>query len=875
MKNKKQTPPKFFLNFFRWFCHPDMSDYIEGDLMEVYDRNLKKQGKRKADWKFIFDVVLLIRPGIIKPRKVYYNLSSNSMYKSYFKIGWRTLFRNKEYALMNIAGLALSITCCLLIFTLVKHHLSFDNFHENNEQIYRIVTEMHSENEHYSTGVPTPLGALVRDNQTFSEKTARIYIHPNALITLSGQEEKIKYKEPDGVTFAEPEFFEIFNFPLFQGSIISSMNTVNAAVISERLAVKYFGDKNPIGESIFLENEMELSITGILKDIPNKTDFRSEIIISFPTFEAFMPWLASDDFWAGISANLQTYVLLNPNTSTYEAEESLLYYAQAYPMNDQTKSIYHLQALSDIHFIDRFGGGVIDKNHFLLLSVIGIFLLLTACVNFINLATAQALRRAKEVGVRKTMGGQRWQLFWQFMVETGIITTISLFIAVIAAYILLPSLNDLYETNLQIDLFSDASLILFIAGLGLVITFLAGFYPGYLLGGFQPITAFRHKLSQQHIGGFNLRRTLIVTQFVISQVLIISLIVVINQMRFTKNSNMGFDKEALVMVQAGDYAASRMEAVKNELHRLPGVEQVSLCDNAPASTDNWETDFLWGSSQEKTDFLINMKSVDANYVSTFSLEIIAGRNLIASDTVMEFLVNETLLKQIGITNPEDALGSPIAINSGNMKGQIVGVVKDFHDKSFHEGISPTVLASARRQYSSFAIKMDPREIQNTLEEIRATWQENYQDQVYEYAFLDDRIEKFYETENLMLSGIQLFSLIALSISCLGLYGLISFMVSQKTKEVGIRKVMGSGVYHIIWLFGKEFVRLIGIGFVIASPIGWWFMQSWLQDFQFSIQIDVWTFAIAGIGSLFIAAVTVSYQVLRVAFVNPVLSLKAE
>ncbi|KEO71885.1 hypothetical protein EL17_20405 [Anditalea andensis] len=852
-----------------------MSDYIEGDLMEVYDRNLKKLGKGKADWKFIIDVILLLRPGIIKPRKAYQNLNSYSMYKSYFKIGWRTLFRNKDYALMNIAGLALSITCCLLIFTLVKHHLSFDNFHENNEQIYRIVTEMHSENEHYSTGVPTPLGTLVRDNQTFSEKTARIYIHPNALITLPEEEEKIKYKEASGVTFAEPEFFNIFNFHLVEGSIESSMNALNSAIISERLAVKYFGDKNPIGKTILLENDLEISISGILKDIPDNTDFRSEIIVSFPTFKSFMPWLASDDFWSGISGNLQTYVVLNPSTPTYEAEEALTYYAQEYPINKQTKSVYKLQALSDIHFIDRFGGGVIDKNHLWILSAIGIFLLLTACVNFINLATAQALRRAKEVGVRKTMGGQRRQLFWQFMVETGIITAISIFIAIIAAYILLPNLNNLYETNLRLALFTDRSLILFIVVLGLVITFLAGFYPGYLLGGFQPITAFRQKLSQQHIGGFNLRRTLIVSQFVISQVLIISLIVVINQMRFTKNADLGFDKEAIVMVKAGDYAISKMEAVKNECYRLPGVEQVSLCNNAPASADKWETDILRGNSQEKMDFLINMKLVDANYVSTFNLDIIYGRNLIVSDTVMEILVNETLVELLGIINPNDALGSHISVNSGNMKGQIVGVIKDFHDRSFHEAISPTILASASRHYSHFAIKIDPQDIQSTLEGLRSIWQGNYQDQVYEYAFLDDRIEQFYLTENMMLSGIQMFTIIALCISCLGLYGLISFMVTQKTKEVGIRKVMGGGEIHIMWIFGKEFVLLIGLGFVIASPIGWWLMQRWLQDFAFSIQIDIWTFAIAGIGTLIIAAATVSYQVLRVAFLNPVLSLKAE
>lgn len=875
MKNEQPRPPKIFLNFFRWFCHPDMAAYIEGDLIELYHRNLKAMGKSKADRKFVVEVLLLFRPGIIKPKKVHQNLNSYSMYKSYFKLGWRTLIRNKEYAMMNIAGLALSITCCLLIFILIKHHLGFDDFHRNKDRIYRIVTEMQSENASYSTGVPTPLGALVRENQTFSEKTARIFIHPNALITLSGETESARFKEPEGVTFAEPEFFDIFHFPLLEGSFEKSQISGNSAVITERLAKKYFGQKNPIGEPIRLENDLEFSISGILKDIPENTDFRSEIIVSFSSFKSFMPWLASDDFWAGISGNLQSYILLNSHTSTYEAVEALEYYAEQYPINKNTKSIYHLQPLSDVHFINRYGGGLIDKSHLWILSAIGLFLLLTACVNFINLATAQALKRAKEVGVRKTMGGMPGQLFRQFMVETGIITVISIFIAIIAAYLLLPVLNNLFDIKLQLDFFTDLYLILFIIILGIVITLLSGFYPGILLGGFKPVAVFRQRLSQQHVDGFNMRRTLIVSQFVISQVLVISLIVVMNQMRFAKNADLGFEKEAIVLVKSEDRDVSRKQAVKNEFNRIPGVAQVSLCDEAPASDNGWKTDIAWGKSQEKMDFLTGVKLIDQDYVPTFSLEMVAGRNLQSSDTVGEIIVNETLLKHIGLTDPEDALGSRLSFNAGQMKGLVVGVIRDFHDKSFHEAINPTILTTDSRQYSTFAIKMDPRNIKSSLKQIEATWQENYQDQVFEYAFFDERIEKFYETENRMLSGIQLFSFIALSICCLGLYGLISFMVTQKTKEVGIRKVMGGGVAHIVWLFGQEFVRLFIIGFVIASPIGWWLMQHWLQEFEFRIRIDLWTFVIAGIGSLIIAAATVGYKVLRVAYVNPVLSLKAE
>ncbi|HSF54419.1 MAG TPA: ABC transporter permease [Algoriphagus sp.] len=874
MKNQQPFPPKLFLRFFQWFCHPRMLDYIEGDLLEVYERNFKTLGKRKADWRFILDVLLLFRPGIIRPRKPYQNLSPYGMYKSYFKIGWRTLLRNKEYALINIAGLALSITCCILIFVLVKHHLSFDDFHSNKDRIYRVVTEQHRETVSFSNNVPSPLGAVLRDNHTYGEKVARMYHEANAVISFERNGEKQLIKEPDGFAFAEPAFFEIFNFPLSKGSIETALIEPNTAIITERLAKKYFGDQNPIGQVITYDNFLPFRITGVLEAFPSNTDIKPEIFVSYVTMKDFNSWLASDGAWGGIMSGMYCYVLLRPDVSSAEVEEAMQPFVKQFRPTSKNVHHYRLQALSDMHFDGKYGGAM-EKSDIGILIAIGIFLLLTACVNFVNLATAQALKRSKEVGVRKVLGSYRGQLFWQFIFETAIIATISILVAVLAGYALVPYVNDFFNTQIPINFLADPTLVLFIVGLDILITLLAGCYPALILTGFKPVAALKGKLSFQQLGGFNTRRSLIITQFAISQVLIIGVIVIMNQMRFAKQADLGFDKSSIVMVKLGGDSLNTMNVLKNELLRLPGIEKVSLCYQAPASDDSWNNSIRFGTDTEEVNFLTNMKLADADYISTFDLELLAGRNLTPSDTVREVVVNEAMLQSLGITSYEEALGETVYANGGTMKGQVVGVVRNFHDRSLHEPISAALITTASSMYSNFAIKINGNSVKATLEEIQALWEEQYPDKMFEYSFLDEEIAKFYEAEDTLLKGIQFFSFIAIFIGCLGLYGLISFMISQKTKEVGIRKVLGGGVPHIIWLFGQEFVRLILIAFLVAAPIGWWFMSGWLQDFEFKITLDVWTFVVAIGSSLVIAALTVGYQVLRVAYVNPVRSLKTE
>jgi predicted permease len=876
MKRYTEQPPWLFLKFFRWFCHPRMLDYIEGDLLEVYKVRSAKLGKRKADLKFMMDVLLLFRPGIIKPTTINRNLYNPVMIRNYLKIGYRNIAKNKGYSFINVTGLALSITCAIFIFSFVKYNLSFDNFHENPDRIYRIVTELHRDVIAYRSSVPSPLGAFFRNDHSYGEKIARVYTEHNALITLRNGNAITKFEEAEGIAFSEEEFFDIFNFPLLQGNKDDVLAEPNTAVITERIAKKYFGDKDAIGETFWFQNKFPFTVTGILKDLPSNTDIKPEIFVSYSTLKAYDPWVASDtDGWGGILNDMKCYTRLRPNTSIAKVEEELSAYVKIYRPTSKNVHHYKLQPLADIHFNSNYGGAM-AKSNLMIVFVIGLFLIVTACVNFVNLATAQALKRSKEVGVRKVLGSLKTQLFWQFIFETGIITFAGIVIAAMLSYTIFPFVNQFFGTQIPINIFSDSSLILFIVGLGIVVTFFAGSYPGLVLAGFQPVAALKGKLSRQAIGGFNTRRTLIVVQFAISQVLIIGMVVITNQMRYTQQSDLGFDKDAIVLVaMANGTTSEQAKTMKTEMQRIPGVEELSLCFTAPSAEDDWGNSIRFENSSEEVNFRTSIKSADADYIPTFDLKLVAGRNIQPSDTVREMIINEAMVRKLELKSAEDALGKMITANGGSMVAPIVGVVKDFHDKSFHEEISPVLITTYSKGYSNYAIKLNLAEAKSTIAAVEKLWLQQHPDQIFKYQFVDESIARFYESEKITLKLIQIFSFIAIIIGCLGLYGLVSFMVSQKTKEIGIRKVLGGTAAHIAWIFGQEFTRLIVVAFLIAAPIGWWFMNDWLQAFKFHTTIGLSTFMLAIGCSLVVAAVTVCYQVIRTAFANPVKSLRIE
>lgn len=792
------------------------------------------------------------------------------MIRNYLKITLRAIQRNTSYTIINVLGLTLGIACSIIIFMVVKHHLSFDNFHADRDRIYRIVTEQHRDDISYAESVPAPLGKVFRDDYTFAEKVARVCTYDNRQITITRNNKDDKFKEPE-IAFAETELFDIFNYPMARGSMPAALEKPNSLVITEAIAKKYFGDEDAMGKTLKFSNELELTVTGILKDLPVNSELQTQLFISYSTLKLYDQWLGSDDSWGGISSSMKCYTRLKPGVTVAEVEAVMPAYVKKFRPTSKNVHHYKLQPLNEIHFDARYGGTMEQRNLWVLVFI-GIFLVVTACVNFINLATAQALNRSKEVGVRKSLGGRRFQFFWQFISETAIITILAVVLAVTVSCAVLPAINLLFNIQLTLSGMADPQLILFIVALAVFVTFVSGSYPGLILSGFQPALALKGKLNQLTTGGFNTRRSLVVVQFVISQVLIIGLIVVVSQLRYAQKSDLGFHKDATVMVLLGS-TDDRIKTFKQQVSTMAGVESATLCTTSPSSDSNWGTLMNFDNRTEQEPFSIIYRGGDENYLKTFDLKLVAGRNLLPSDSIREFVVNEAFVNKMGFSSPEEILGHTMAVNGGDWKAPIVGVIKDFHDQSFHEDINPIFMTT--QAYDYLAVRITPASMQQTLSSIEKAWTTLYPDQIYSHDFVEDNIQQFYETEATMLNLVQVFAGIAIFIGCMGLYGLMSFMAVRKTKEIGIRKVLGGSISHILWIFGKEFAVLIVLAFCVAAPVAYWLMSGWLKDFQFKISLTVWIFAIAIISTGLIALITVSWQSWRAAAANPVKSLRTE
>lgn len=797
------------------------------------------------------------------------------MIRNYFKVAWRNLKKHKSYTTINVVGLAMGMGCSILIFTIVSFHLNFDQFHNDSDRIFRLTTKWQSETTDYSAAVPQPLGKAFRSDFDFAEKTARVVHYRNRLVSLQNDPQNRKFIEEDGVVFAEPEYFEIFNYPVLRSDKARLLTNPNEALITENIAKKYYGTEDPIGKVIRVNNRIDFTVKGILKNIPANSDRRQEIYLSYDNLKDENRWLASDSSWGGVYSGSQAYVKLKPNITRAQVDKALpLIVNKNYEGRDQKEWNFVLQPLADIHFNQELDGSA-DKNYLWALSIIGVFLIITACVNFINLATAQALNRAKEIGVRKVLGSMKSQLFWQFITETAIISLIAVVIAYAAAKLVLPPLNTLLESNMSLELFSNYKVPLFLLLTTLFIIFLSGSYPGLVLARFAPITALKSKLSQKNIGGFSLRRVLVVTQFAISQLLIIGTIVIAAQMSYSKSTDLGFSKDAVVMIPLPGNDATTKNTLKNEIAKIPGVEKLTLCYQAPASGSNSNTGVRYDNRAETEHWSINMKQADDKYISTFNIPLAAGRNFLPSDTTREFLVNETFVKKLNITDPNQVLGKIISVNGDGITAPIVGVVKDFYNYSFRSEIAPICIMPNQESYGNLAVKLNANSMQSSLASIEKLWNRSFPDYLFSREFLDERIERFYRMDSVMFNLIRAFSIIAIAIGCLGLYGLVSFMAVRKTKEIGVRKVLGAGMGNILWIFGKEFARLLLIAFVLAAPLAWWVMNSYLQEFTYRTNIGPGIFLMAIGITILIALVTVGYRSLRAANANPVKSLRTE
>ena len=815
------------------------------------------------------------------------------MLRNYFKTAFRTLVRHLNYTIINVAGLTVGIAVCMMIFVIIQYQTSFDTYHSNRNRVYRVLTEHRSTdaaNIPYSKDVPFPLPNALKTSFPQIEKVAPIFASSNDQILVTDENGKTlqQFIEPKGVFFTEPSFFELFDFPLLAGTY-TSLQEPNNVLLSKATAEKYFGDwhlalnktiKIQAGGYVFEHGTEVLKVSGILENPPANTDFQFKALVAYGTGFTGSLMNKSIDWNDRTNQGFSCFVRLPEQTAASGINQELANYATKVQSADN-KDVYQLQALADVHYdtqAGNFSNTAISKQLINVLWVIAAFILLIACVNFINLSTAQAVNRAKEVGVRKVLGSNKTQLQIQFIVETFLVVLFAVVLAIILTVLTLPYINQLLNLSLSLQIVDRVQTLLFLLAITIGVTVLAGFYAALVLSRFNPIEALKSRFKVNSGKGLSLRRGLVVFQFIIAQALIIGTLVIVKQMNFFMNAPLGFQKEAVVNIpfRVDSLRISRLDYLRGKLMSIKGVEGVSFSSNTPVEdgADNW-TSFRFNNATKESDYKVITKFTDDQYLSTYHLQLVAGRNLKPSGYTQEFVVNESFVRSLGIKNPEEILRKKVSIWNGLINCEVVGVVKDFNNRSFRDQVAPLVMTTNNTMYNQAGIQLTATNIPATLAAIKALFSETIPDFVFEYKFLDEKVDGFYRSEMQLAQLYQLFAIIAIFLSCLSLYGLASFMAAQRVKEVGIRKVLGASTGNIIYLFTKEFILLIAIAFAIATPLAWYYMHQWLQDYAYRIEIVWWLPLIGGIGALVIALLTISFQAVKAAVAKPVKSLRTE
>lgn len=815
------------------------------------------------------------------------------MLRNYFTTIYRNLRRNKLNTFINVTGLTVSIACCIVIYVFVKSEKTFDHFHSKADQIYRIVfddkTPQGTEHGGYTSFA---VAGGLRNDFPELETVTQVYIRNTSVIQIPGADNSRKTFEEKDINYADQYFLKTFDFPIIAGERKNLLSTPDEVVLTRKLADKFFGKEYAgkyeelIGKVIVVDKQQH-RITAILEDMPRNSNIACTMLMPFLDFERDHPNATSN--WRENYSEAYTFITLPKNYSAKRFESALVAFKNKYHDAEFAKRLtYHPQPLKDVHSDNKYGGTIYSTPAILILAFItmGAIVLLTACINFINLATAQSLKRAKEIGIRKTLGSRNWQLVFRFMSETFILVAISSVVAVILAEKFLEGFNNYLSFIIDLGLHTDLTVIFFLVALGLVITFLAGYYPAKIMASFQPIKALKSTITAKNTGfgnRFSLRKGLVVTQFIVVQLLIIGTIVVASQMKYFYSRDLGYRKDGILTVEVPGSSA-KLELLKNKLLTNSAIEDVSFSSGPPTSSGTSFGEFRLPQSGTGENMTLERKFVDPAFTNTYDIKVIAGRNLrdgdlvTISDTAKTYnvLLNQKAVSMLGFTKAEDAIGKEILINSKD-RGAIVGVTENFYNASLQKDITPCLLFFGKNWVSYANIRMSGALNAQNMSFIQKSWEELYPDNMFKALTLNDyiRTKGFYVLEDIMYQGFKLFVVLAIIIGCLGLYGLVAFLAIQRQKEIGIRKVLGASVNGIVYLFSKEFGILILVAFVIAAPLGYLAMDTWLQTFVNRIDLHTGYFVAAFIISMIIAGITVSFQSIKAAVANPVKSLRAD
>ncbi|WP_229217186.1 ABC transporter permease [Dyadobacter luteus] len=885
MTKQDLKPPLFAVRFLTWLIAPHLLESILGDMQETFDQNAKRLGKRKAQWMYWSEMPGYIKPEFIRRKQNTYQSSpiiSHYMIRNYFKIAIRNFRNNKAYTLINVIGLTLGLACCVLVFFTVRYELSFDAHHKDIGQVYRLLRYTKERGDKgLATGIPLPvLDALKNDFPALKNQIACTYALKGTLVTVEQEGNKKKFDEDYyAIAFVGPEYFRLLNYEWIKGSPEASLTNPGSVVLSEKQAERYFGKADPMGKTIRINNQKDFVVSGLIADPPATTNFPFTTLISFSSLKDYGAYTNWDD-WASSYGGGQMYVKLPQSMNQADFEKQLTgFNKKYYDAKAAAETSFILQAVNDIHFDNRtsnYAGRTISKGMIWTMVLVGSFILIAACVNFVNLATAQAIRRSREVGVRKVLGSTRFQLLRQYFSETAFITVLSVLLALIASQLALPYVASVLNIPAQGVMFiSDPVVLAFMFALVVITTILAGFYPAMVLSGFQPILALKGKVKTGGSGQAHLRRSLIVLQFTISQVVLIGTVIAYNQMQYFQTMDLGFEKDEIVNITIPESDFAKMESLKSRLASETGIRSMSQSQFTPMSQSNWQTGFKYENDTEFLNFEIVMRPADTAYVHTYGMEMAAGRMYLPSDSIREYVVNEAFVKAMGMKRPQEIIGKRMAIGGSDYKFPIVGVIKNFNTYSLHREIIPCVMTTLKGNYSKMGIKLSAHSDKNLLSRIEKVWSSVYPDYLFKYTFYDETLNSYYSKEEKLFSLFRILAGIAVFIGCLGLYGVVAFMVESRTKEMGIRKAIGATAFNIFGLFSIDFVKLVVIALVIASPVAWYGMSQWLQDFTYRISISWWMFAVTGIVVIFIALITISFQSVKAALMNPVKALRSE
>ena len=868
------TPPKYLIHFFRWYCHPDFVEDLEGDLVERFEKCVEERGLRRAKRGISKDVIKLFRPGIIKPFNGGYQLSNYDMFNNYFNIAWRNLLKQKLHSGINIAGLSLGISCFILISLYVQHELSYDTFYKNANEIYRIYNKQKGNNVFGgkdSFGLTT-VGLAPVLNEEFPEvKAASTLNNQTALISLNGNHFYEKGMR------ADENFFEVFPLEFVAGNPNQALSNAKTIVLTLSLARKIFGSQDPINQTLLYQNRVPFKVTAVVEDLPSNSSLKYSFLTSMKNSEQYNREM-NNDRWN--NNDYYTFFTLNNTAYPDNLERKFPELIDRFNVDKYAKEYgfqmsYLIQPLSKLHLETDIGldiGLKGNKKYLTLFSIIGMLILLLACINYVNLATARSILRAKEVGLRKAIGAQRNQIMAQFIGESALTTLLALFVALLISYLALPTFSVWLERSLEINFLENTLLIPGLIILMLLIGLITGSYPALFVSSLRPVQALKGKTDRK-ISALSIQRWLIVGQYTATIVLIIGSLVVYQQFKFIQNKDLGFQKVHVIAISVRDFSlGDKVSTIKNELRTNPQI--VAVTDAIELPTNVTSSTIVRHLHENKEEgFHINRARVGMEYIDVFGINLIAGRNFsedIKSDRQNARILNETAVQALGWT-PEEAVGKRFIDWE---EKEIIGVVKDFHSHSLHREIEPLMLQMKSNYTPFFAVKIRSENIPKSISFLQKTLKE-YSPYPFEYQFLDDRYEQLYRAEQKFGVFFGVLTALGIFIATLGLVGMTALMVNQRIREIGIRKVLGASIKNILSTLASGYVKLMFLSFLIAVPTAWWAMSSWLQEFAYRIDLQWWVFAVAGGVTISLAILTIASQSIKTAVANPVDTLRSE